>query len=228
MDHLVRFEGDGPNRKRIVEPPSAERLKATRDIVAAVVGFNAERGDVVVVESLPFESTLSAPQALAPGGQAAPGGPSNVPSLMDWIKEGIRKRDKLVLGTLGGIGLALLLFMAGAVWVIGKRRKRKPTAIVEPENRELAGEQDPPAISAAEDNLIQQFEKQHADQMAARTREEEEQDREILQALALNKKLPSNSKRKAEVLSKYMAQQAKKTPDGLVQVVRSWMSDSEA
>lgn len=45
---------------RIVEPPPPERLKATRDLIAAgVVGLQPERGDQLIVEALPFESTLT-------------------------------------------------------------------------------------------------------------------------------------------------------------------------
>lgn len=59
LDHNIRWEGTGPKAKRIVEPPSPARLKSARDLVAAAVGFQPERGDLVVVESIPFESTLS-------------------------------------------------------------------------------------------------------------------------------------------------------------------------
>ena len=59
VDSDVRWEGSGAKAKRIVEPPSAEKLKAIHDLVAGVIGFSAERGDQLVVETLPFESTLN-------------------------------------------------------------------------------------------------------------------------------------------------------------------------
>ena len=49
----------GPKTKRVVEPPSTEKLKAIHDLVAGVIGFSAERGDQLIVETLPFEATLN-------------------------------------------------------------------------------------------------------------------------------------------------------------------------
>ncbi len=55
VDHTVRFEG----AKRVVEAPSAEKLKVVRDLVAAVGRvLDADRGDQLVVEAFPFEATL--------------------------------------------------------------------------------------------------------------------------------------------------------------------------
>ena len=52
LDHTVRFEG----QKQIIEAPKPERLKAIRDVVAAVVGFQESRGDLLTVEALPFDA----------------------------------------------------------------------------------------------------------------------------------------------------------------------------
>src|SRR5579871_1359023 len=65
VDHSVRWEGSGAKAKRIVEAPSAEKLKSIHDLVAGVVGFNAQRGDQLIVESLPFDSTLN-PEPVEP------------------------------------------------------------------------------------------------------------------------------------------------------------------
>jgi flagellar M-ring protein FliF len=59
LDHEVHWEGTGANLKRVLEPPSADRLKSIHDLVAAAAGLNVERGDQLIVESLPFESTLN-------------------------------------------------------------------------------------------------------------------------------------------------------------------------
>ncbi|MGP8245212.1 MAG: flagellar basal-body MS-ring/collar protein FliF, partial [Bryobacteraceae bacterium] len=44
--------------QRVLVPPSAEKLKVIHDVVAGVSGFSQERGDQIVIETLPFESTL--------------------------------------------------------------------------------------------------------------------------------------------------------------------------
>jgi flagellar M-ring protein FliF len=68
LDQAVRFEGTGANAKRILEAPSPERMKVIHDLAAAAVGFDAARGDQLIVESLPFESTLNMepPPSLSP------------------------------------------------------------------------------------------------------------------------------------------------------------------
>ncbi len=71
IDHEAHWEGTGANAKRVLVPPSPERLKVIHDLVAATAGFSAERGDQLIVESLPFESTLNLdpPLVLATGNQ---------------------------------------------------------------------------------------------------------------------------------------------------------------
>jgi flagellar M-ring protein FliF len=67
------WEGAGKSRRRVVVPPSPEKLKTIRDLVAGVTGFSAERGDQLIVETLPFESAIEADPALfAPVSTAKP------------------------------------------------------------------------------------------------------------------------------------------------------------
>ena len=72
IDQDVRWEGSGANQKRILVPPTADRIKVIHDLAVAASGFKADRGDQLIVESLPFESTLnldppnSAPVPVAP------------------------------------------------------------------------------------------------------------------------------------------------------------------
>jgi flagellar M-ring protein FliF len=75
LDQNVRWEGVGPQARRILEPPPPERIKAIRDLVAAATGFSAERGDQLIVESLPFETTLNLPPPEAPRAAPAPASP---------------------------------------------------------------------------------------------------------------------------------------------------------
>jgi len=59
IDHEAHWEGTGANAKRVLVPPSPERMKVIHDLVAATAGFNMDRGDTLFVEALPFESTLN-------------------------------------------------------------------------------------------------------------------------------------------------------------------------
>ncbi|WP_321470670.1 flagellar basal-body MS-ring/collar protein FliF [uncultured Paludibaculum sp.] len=70
LDNDVEWQGQGANRKKVIVPPTPERVKSIHDLVAGVVGFSQERGDQIVLEVLPFEMNLHgdplADQAPAP------------------------------------------------------------------------------------------------------------------------------------------------------------------
>jgi hypothetical protein len=98
IDQEVHFEGSGAQAKRVLTPPPAERLKVIHDLAAAAVGLNTERGDQIIVESLPFESTVNLePPGAAPAPPAAPLG----------AVEQLKKNPKMMIG--GGVGAAVLL-----------------------------------------------------------------------------------------------------------------------
>jgi len=59
LDQDVQWEGEGAQRKRLPIPPPPEKLKAIHDVVAGVLGIVPDRGDQLVIESLPFEQTLT-------------------------------------------------------------------------------------------------------------------------------------------------------------------------
>ena len=91
MDQSLHWEGVGPWAKRILEPPSADKLKVVHDVVAGVVGIQPERGDQVLVDSLPFDATLAIPPPPAPPAPPAtnPGGraPTRQPGLDLWLRQ---------------------------------------------------------------------------------------------------------------------------------------------
>lgn len=114
LDQEVHFEGAGSAAKRILTPPSPERLKAIHDLAAAAVGMDMNRGDQLIVESIPFESTmnLEAPDAPTP---AAP--ESAAPKAV----EALKKNPKL----LGAAAAGVLLLVGAVVFVLMKMRKKK-------------------------------------------------------------------------------------------------------
>jgi flagellar M-ring protein FliF len=57
LDQDVEWQGKGAARKRVPIPPAPERIKAIHDVVAGVLGVTPERGDQLIIESLPFEQT---------------------------------------------------------------------------------------------------------------------------------------------------------------------------
>src|ERR1700691_268255 len=109
LDQDVRWEGKPAHQ--VLIPPSAEKLKTIRDLVAGVIGFKAERGDQLIVETLPFEATLHSD----PPSPAGPASPLATPAdrVPAWL------RTPKGMGVAGG-GAILLLVLA----VFGLRRLR--------------------------------------------------------------------------------------------------------
>lgn len=79
------WEGSGKARHRVAIPPSPEKLKTIRDLVAGVTGFREDRGDQLIVETLPFESALDADPGLFSPASAAK--PSAGPPWLDFIEK---------------------------------------------------------------------------------------------------------------------------------------------
>jgi flagellar M-ring protein FliF len=128
------WEGDGAAKKRVLVPPAPETLKTIRELVAGVTGFNTERGDQLIVETLPFESTLnSEPPAIV-----KPASPKPVVKDPAWLQFVTRYRDLWAPATLV---LAVLLVLARILFRLAARRKRAVVAV------EVADELDMPAVN---------------------------------------------------------------------------------
>jgi flagellar M-ring protein FliF len=121
VDHTVQWEGTGVAKHRVLVPPTPETIQTIKDLVAAATGFNAGRGDQLIVESLPFESSLNAqPPASAPKPKPAPAGPA-------WLEFLRQNRDLMLPITLG---VALLLFLLrAAIRLLTPRKLEKPEEV---------------------------------------------------------------------------------------------------
>ncbi len=111
LDYDVQWQG----AKRILNPPSADRLKVIHDLVAAAAGLNMERGDQLIVESLPFESTLNleAPVSDTPGAGA--------PAAKLTLLEQLKKDPKMMVGVAG----LVVVVLGGAFFAISKMKSPK-------------------------------------------------------------------------------------------------------
>jgi flagellar M-ring protein FliF len=199
VDSDVHWEGTGDKAKRIVQPPTPEKLKSIHDLVAGVIGFSVERGDQLVVESLPFESTLNPePVSLAP--KAAPVAPA---SPLDQLL----KNKYVMIGA--GVGVLVLLgLVIVAIKFAGSGGRR---------SAELDGQLTAGSAGGPMD-LGKQIEATLAEQAALR----QKQENDALSAL----KLPPVTK-KAEVLTKHIGEQAKKDTTPMAHVLRAWMSEAK-
>ncbi len=109
LDQEVRWEGKGKNMKRVIVPPTPERIKAINDVVAGVLGLQTERGDKLVIESLPFEQTLAG---------EAPDELKGTEKPKDQLTQ-LLKDPKVMIG--GGVALVILL---GALFFMFKKKKK--------------------------------------------------------------------------------------------------------
>src|SRR5580704_7246912 len=118
VDHSLRWDG----AKRIVEPPSAEKLKVIHDLVAAATGLDPARGDQLVVNAFPFESTLTAEPSTAVTG-AAPVAASPLPP---WLQKLMAQKNFAIIAGVGAA--AMLVLIVGFLLVFSKMRKKKRIA----------------------------------------------------------------------------------------------------
>jgi flagellar M-ring protein FliF len=215
VDNDVRWEGQGASAKRILVPPSAERLKSIKELVTAATGFTADRGDQIVVETQPFESTLNVePPAppTAPAGKTAP--PQKLPGFLGKLPID----QKLVIPVLVAAGLLVFILVAVVVMLLrGKKKKQRAAA------------EAPAALPAKRTELkaIGETGRTPSEQMEAKIAERESQQR-LAEAEAINAlKLPPVATKKAEVLTKHLRENIKKEPGVAAQVLLGWMRDGE-
>lgn len=203
VDQNVHWEGSGTKLKRVIEPPSPEKLKVIHDLVAAATGFSQERGDQLIVETLPFESTLTLEPPLAPVAPPAPVSPFALPP---WAT----KLDKKTLLIGAGAAAGLVVLLVGALFLALRRRSRRVSY------------QGVPEIEAGPSPL-----EQAEAQLQAKMAEQEEM-RRRLEAEALSAlKVPVATTKKTEVLSKHILETAKKDPTSIAQILRTWLYDME-
>lgn len=217
VDHRQRWEGSGASAKRVTEALPPERLKIIRDLVAGAVGFNGERGDQLIVETLPFETTLpEPPPALQAPSGGRPANPLLALPLPLWLKDALLTSH---IGVLAGAAGALLLglLLGGVYLLVRSRRKGKVTVTTAPAIEGASGS--PAALEAGEETLEKQIEAQLAEQQALRER----QAAEVLNSL----KVQPVTTKKTEVLTKHIAEETKKDPAAMAQIVRAWLHEEE-
>jgi flagellar M-ring protein FliF len=205
VDQGVDWEKEASAFRRVLVPTGPEKLKVIHDLVAGVTGFNADRGDQLIVETLPFETTLMTepPQLNSP---RAPG-PAPVQPL------GLDRKTLLIAG-----GAAALLI--AALFAALLRRARAPSAAVEAVTPAAlpAAPGSAPALVGPQGSSVEQ-------QMEAKLAEREALQRKLDdQALSALKLTPAITKT-AEVLAKHLREKVKEDPGLPAHVLQSWIRE---
>jgi flagellar M-ring protein FliF len=134
VDQTVRWEGQGSNLRRVLVPPSQETMSRITEVVSAATGIQTERGDKLVVESLPFEATLNQEPPPQPPVQTTP----------EWWKP-----------MLIAVVIVLLLAAGAAYTRQTSRRKKQVRVEVRPEIAPPQSVPAPPLAAAPQTPAVQ-------------------------------------------------------------------------
>jgi flagellar M-ring protein FliF len=212
VDQVVRWEGAGAKAKRVFEPPTPEKLKTIRDLVAGAIGLSADRGDQLIVETLPFDSTLR----LEPPPDPSTVNPAPAPTV--WPPALAPYMTQKNLPIVAGVVAALVLLAVAGAFFAGRRKKKGARQVSM--KQELPGGRPgsvPTAVEAGGNSAQHQLEAQLADNEARRQKLE----MEGMAAL----KMPEATTKKAEVLTKYLIDNVKKDPVAAAQIIRTWLHE---
>jgi len=215
VDHSVRWEGEGDAQRRIVEPPSEEELRGIRELVSAAAGLDFERGDQLIVESLPFESTRN----WQPPEEAPPTPPATSIPLPPWLQNLIGDNMILLYAGIGGGAVLFLVLMSGVFILLRRKRKRGGATVRSPKalpgftGLEEGGDQ-------PESDVAAKMQERLAEQAALKAQLESE----ALKSL----KIPTVSTKKTEVLSKHITEEAQRNPENMASLLRTWLNEDGA
>lgn len=201
LDQELQWQGTGAAAKKVLVPPDAEKVKKIADLVSAAVGLQQDRGDQIIVESVPFDATL---RALPPGSpeETSP----NQLQWPDWWPIPLRH-----ISIVAGVGIGLLLMIVLAVILLGKKRKKPVKEFSQTPAISVQTEEHALAAQRAENQIAEHLQK---------TRELEAEAQKLLQ-------IPDGI-RKGEVLARQIEEQVKKDPDGIAVLIRNWVREEMA
>ena len=204
VDQDVHWEGKAPHLKQVLVPPSPEKLKTIRDLVAGAISFKADRGDQLIVETLPFEATLRSEPPEPPASSIPPAAPAS--PIEKWMRD-----PKILMGAAGGVVLLLVLAVFGM-----RRLRRKPAGPAAEVGTALpAGKGVPAAIGG------ESAEKKMEAHVAGQAERQALLDAEALDSI----KLSNSGASKSEALTKYLRESLKKDPAAQVQTLRTWLHE---
>ncbi len=208
VDQDVTWQQDKSGYHRVLVPPTPEKLKVIHDLVAGVTGFDEKRGDQLVVETLPFETTL----LLEP--PALPAAPQTSKQVVPKLGPVQLSPQMLMIG--GGALAALVVgFIILRLLSRGKRRGGVSTQAALP-----AGE---PGTSGAQALAGPGIEEQLETQLAERDAAQQKSEMQVLSSL----KLAPVITKTAEVLAKHLREKIKQEPDVSAQILRTWIREDE-
>lgn len=107
LDQTPHWEGRGPTLRRVLTPPTPETLNRITEVVSAAAGIIPERGDRLVVDSLPFESTRDEQPPAA-------------------LREQAPAQDPQMIGKYVMSGIAIISVLLAALFIMRSKRSAQP------------------------------------------------------------------------------------------------------
>jgi flagellar biosynthesis/type III secretory pathway M-ring protein FliF/YscJ len=174
-------------------------LKGIRDVIAGITGYSEARGDLITVETLPFENTLSS----EPLGTAQPA--SNASQISEF------KRPIVIYG-----GCAILLLVLAMTFLLIRRSSGRRLVSVE-DSAATAIPAQPRGAPVAPGEVADAKSQQ---QIGANPTDQAQSELDALNRI----KLPVNT-RKTEVLVRHIRDAVEKDPVTAANVLRTWVAD---
>jgi flagellar M-ring protein FliF len=197
----ARAKGAWP--EKTIEAPSGQEVKVIHDVVAAAAGFNSARGDQLAVDSLPFQATL---QAQPPDSMLPTAPVTSNPTVPFW------KQPAALIGM-----AALLILSLGVSFLMIQSRKRSSLAISALEKQ----------LEAAQGAVVDaSHELAGATDSSTLSAEATEAGKSITEGREAFSLIPVGTT-KSEILTQHVAEEARKDPAALAQIIRSWLNEAK-
>jgi flagellar M-ring protein FliF len=127
VDYVIESEGEGEQQKRTLQARPADKIDAIRELVAAAIGLDPARGDQLIVQTMPFETTLQLQKQDLE--MTAPGSGTGSGQILDRLRQ-----DPMLMV---GAGVAVCMLIGAAVWLM-RRSSKKPAVEVQKGKAALA------------------------------------------------------------------------------------------
>jgi flagellar M-ring protein FliF len=205
LDQDVRWQG----KQKVLAPPTPEKLKAIHDLVAGAIGLSVERGDQLVIESLPFEQTLVSEPPL-------PSVPLPVPP-KNWLDTFSIDRRILI-----GAAVAVLLVILIPVLFLRKGKASEAAAVVQPAiGPPVATLLTPEQMAAEREQITKAAEESVQQQIKSQT----DQKQKFLAEMQDKLRLPPVTTKKVEVLRQHLKDSVKADAALAASVLRGWLEE---
>lgn len=213
VDQEVTWVPDKNGPKRVLVPPTPEKLKVIRDLVSGVTGFTPERGDQLVIETLPFESSLMLEPPLPTGAVPAPAAPAT--PLAYFLK--MDRKTQLIFGGGAAAVLVLLLLVIVILWRRGGKKASNPADI----NGPAALPTGPGGPGRVGTSNAPGIEEQMESRLAERDAAQQKLDAQTLNSLKIAPVITKAS----EVLAKHLREKISKEAELSAQILHTWIQE---